>query len=183
MALSWAKKRNYLAWQKQLQSRTGFRYFWQFWSNYSFGFFVAAFVLLFFCPSLQDAAWPTVVLSAISFVTARWIIVPIINWRYKQERPYQEYKFEPITSKFFSLKTAIPNSFPSRHTTAFMSVAIVFACIVPGLGVMLVVVSAVTGAARVVLGFHWPSDILVGAIIGTVIGVLAVSLGFPAFFT
>lgn len=57
-------------------------------------------------------------------------------------------------------------SFPSGHTlhaVAFSSVAISF---VPALAVVLVPFALSIAASRVVLGLHYPSDVLVGAALG-----------------
>lgn len=57
-------------------------------------------------------------------------------------------------------------SFPSGHTlhaVAFTSVAIAY---VPSLAPVLVPFTVLTGLSRVVLGLHYPSDVLAGALIG-----------------
>lgn len=53
-------------------------------------------------------------------------------------------------------------SFPSGHACAAMAVALGFAHAFPALTVPLVVLAALVGASRVVLGVHYPGDVLVG---------------------
>jgi undecaprenyl-diphosphatase len=68
-------------------------------------------------------------------------------------------------------------SFPSGHTlhaTAFSLVAIAY---YPALGWMLVPFSLLVALSRVVLGLHYPSDVLAGALLGAAIA----SLSFVAF--
>lgn len=57
-------------------------------------------------------------------------------------------------------------SFPSGHTlhaVAFSSVAVAS---VPALAVVLIPFALLVAASRVVLGLHYPSDVLVGAVLG-----------------
>ena len=64
-------------------------------------------------------------------------------------------------------------SFPSGHAAAAMSVAFVYAMAFPSLAVPLVMVAAVVGASRVVLGVHYPGDVLVGQLIAVLTGIIA----------
>jgi undecaprenyl-diphosphatase len=57
-------------------------------------------------------------------------------------------------------------SFPSGHTlhaVAFSTLGVAF---VPALAVVLVPFAILVAASRVVLGLHYPSDVLVGAALG-----------------
>lgn len=56
-------------------------------------------------------------------------------------------------------------SFPSGHSAAAMSVAIVYAIAFPALAPMLVPLAVMVGASRVVLGVHYPGDVLTGQLI------------------
>ena len=65
-------------------------------------------------------------------------------------------------------------SFPSGHTlhaTAFTVVAIAY---YPWLAWLLLPFSLSVAASRVVLGVHYPSDVVAGAVIGLLLGVLAI---------
>lgn len=174
---------NYRKFQNKLASSQPFRYFWQFWGNYAFTFFVIACLIVLTQSELATVIKPLLWISILSFLIARGIVVFNINLFYERQRPYQKFNFSPITSKFFSWKTSTPNSFPSRHTVAYFSVAVVFAFFVPALGAALIGVGTLAGVARIILGYHWPSDILVGAIIGSVVAVLCVYFGYPIIFT
>ncbi len=154
----------YLNWQQKLQSDKFFRYWWQVWSNYSAVFFAISFVFVFRAAYFYNF----VILSVISFILARGVIVAVINLFYRKIRPYQLYGFVPITSRFFSFKTTTHNSFPSRHTAALASVATTAFLIAPWLGVLLFLVVIMTGIARVILGYHYPEDIFAGLIIGLI---------------
>ncbi|MDQ3018591.1 MAG: phosphatase PAP2 family protein, partial [bacterium] len=178
-AMKFESRLNYVGWQGKLQESSLFRRWWQFWSNYAFIFFAAAGLGL----TQQYNGYQILVLSFISFVVARGIVTTLINLGYHRVRPYQLYKFNPITSRFFSLQTAKPNSFPSRHTTAFTSVAAVVTMFNPVAGIILYGVTVMTGLGRIVLGYHYPTDILGGLTLGTLIGVLTVFIGSILLFT
>lgn len=173
----------YKHFQQRLASSKLFRYFWQFWSNYAFVFFIAA-AFIIIINDLYRLQWKEVLLlSAISFIFARGILVTVINLFYHKQRPYQKFNLFLITSKIFSWKTNIPNSFPSRHTTAYVSIAAVVALFFPWVGAGLILVSLLAGVGRVILGYHWPSDILAGALLGAVVAYYVVLFGHQLFFT
>lgn len=56
-------------------------------------------------------------------------------------------------------------SFPSGHACASMAVAAVFAAAFPSFAPLLLVVALIVGVSRVVLGAHYPGDVLVGQFI------------------
>lgn len=177
------KQATYLQYQEQIAASKVFRYFWQFWSNYAFVFFAAAALLALGSDKLFEYSKPVFVLSILAFLLTRGFFIAIINLIYERSRPYQRYDFEPITSNFFSFKTHMRNSFPSRHTATYFTVATTFIIFYPGLGACLMFVGLMAGGARVVMGYHWPSDIVVGAILGIIVGYLTFYIGYPLLFT
>lgn len=61
-------------------------------------------------------------------------------------------------------------SFPSGHALNAFAIGSVIALAFPYLAVPVFVVAASVAASRVVLGLHWLSDVLVGALVGAFIG-------------
>jgi undecaprenyl-diphosphatase len=56
-------------------------------------------------------------------------------------------------------------SFPSGHATAALAVTASFAAAMPGGGAMLVGFGLLVGWSRVVLGVHYPGDVLIGQVL------------------
>jgi len=58
-------------------------------------------------------------------------------------------------------------SFPSGHTTAAFSIATIFSLNYPALTIVFVVMALLIAISRVYLAVHYPTDVLVGIIVGT----------------
>lgn len=58
------------------------------------------------------------------------------------------------------------HSFPSGHTLHAVAFTIIAVAWFPGLAGVLVPLALLIGASRVVLGLHYPSDVVIGALIG-----------------
>jgi len=70
-------------------------------------------------------------------------------------------------------------SFPSGHTlhaVAFTTVALAH---YPGLAWLLVPFTACVGASRVVLGLHYPSDVIAATAIGAALAALSIAIAMP----
>lgn len=63
-------------------------------------------------------------------------------------------------------------SFPSGHATVSFACATVLAVALPRLAIPLYLLAAAIAWSRVVVGVHYPLDVLVGALLGTAIGLL-----------
>jgi undecaprenyl-diphosphatase len=60
-------------------------------------------------------------------------------------------------------------SFPSGHTLHAVTFTWLALCYFPSLAILLIPFSLMVAASRVVLGLHYPSDVLAGALIGGLI--------------
>ena len=58
-------------------------------------------------------------------------------------------------------------SFPSGHTTAAFSIAVSVALMYPGISSICISLATLVGISRMYLGVHYPSDVIVGILIGT----------------
>jgi len=67
-------------------------------------------------------------------------------------------------------------SFPSGHASAAFACATVIAWASPRLAVPVYVLAALVASSRVYVGVHYPLDVLGGALLGTLVGMVAVFL-------
>jgi undecaprenyl-diphosphatase len=68
------------------------------------------------------------------------------------------------------------SSFPAGHAATAFAGAVVLAFVVPRAAPLLVSIAALIGFSRIYVGVHYPSDVLAGAVIGAVVGVICVAL-------
>lgn len=97
----------------------------------------------------------------------------ILKRRFHRKRPY-EYAENP----YFDLARLpyFPSdrfSFPSGHAMNAFAIGTVISLAFPSLAPLALLLAASIGASRVVLGFHFVSDVLVGSVLGSLIGGLA----------
>ncbi len=67
-------------------------------------------------------------------------------------------------------------SLPSLHTANWFAVATPLALAAPAAAPVLFALATLVGLSRVVAGVHWPSDALLGALLGVAMGLLATFL-------
>ena len=81
----------------------------------------------------------------------------------ERARPWLLWPIEPLVTE------KDPNSFPSGHTCAAFAAAMAWARTLPLKRdqVIAVVMAVLMGLSRLYVGVHYPSDVLVGAIIGS----------------
>ena len=68
------------------------------------------------------------------------------------------------------------DSFPSGHTTASFAVAVVLAKSFPKLGWLVYGVAGIVAVSRAVRGSHFPTDVIAGICLGTIVGI---SVAYP----
>jgi undecaprenyl-diphosphatase len=95
----------------------------------------------------------------------------IFKKSFKRNRPAN------ILNNYQSLVT--PNdefSFPSGHTSASFMMTTIISILVPALFPLLIIWALGVGSSRVILGVHFPTDILAGALLGTSVAFLTLNL-------
>jgi len=111
-----------------------------------------------------------VLVSMAAALIARYGVKNLILFFYDRPRPYVGSTF---THKLISVG-ADENlqSFPSGHALFFFALSAVIYSFNKKLGIFFLASSLLMSIARVFVGVHWPSDILVGAILGIITGVI-----------
>jgi undecaprenyl-diphosphatase len=113
-------------------------------------------------PFLQDAGRNLALSLAISHV----IVVLCKNFL-PRRRPYQVFE-----NVFTGGKLLQDASFPSGHSTAAFAAATVLSVTFPVLFALFYGLAVIVAVSRVYLGLHYPSDITIGGVLGTVTAVL-----------
>lgn len=77
------------------------------------------------------------------------------------------------------LTSGDPNSFPSGHTSAAFAAGLVWARALPKAWMRrtAVIQAVLMGLSRLYVGVHYPSDVVSGAVVGTVCALLALWIG------
>jgi undecaprenyl-diphosphatase len=109
----------------------------------------------------------------LAFILSRGILTTTIQYFADRSRPFKVLgfapPFEPLTS----------GAMPSGHTSALFSIAFVMFTVDPRWGAVYLVLSLLVGLGRVFVGVHWPSDVLVGMLVGLASGFFVYKLLTP----
>jgi len=115
-----------------------------------------------------------VLVSVIAALVARLAVKNIILLFYSSPRPFISL---PSANKLISASSAENwQSFPSGHTILFFALSAVIYSFNRKVGIFFFFCSALMGTARVFVGVHWPSDILAGAVLGIIVGIITMWL-------
>ena len=96
-----------------------------------------------------------------------FVVVSIFRKLIYSPRPYTKYDITPLINK-----DKIGESFPSRHTlSAFLITMTGFYVYFP-VGIVLTVISLIIAITRVVSGVHFTKDVIAGAVIGILSGII-----------
>lgn len=90
-------------------------------------------------------------------------LVSLLRDVIKRPRPFDTLKVKP------SLEHESGGSFPSKHSSSAMIIALSFFFINPSLGALLILLAFITGASRVFTGVHYPMDVLAGQVIAVLV--------------
>ena len=127
-------------------------------------FIVLGLVLLLFRPT-RKAGFSALCAMLIGLVVVNFTIKPLIA----RERPWL------VIEGFVNLvEEKDPNSFPSGHTNTAFAFALALCMAAPKrwMKITAVCMAVVMGLSRLYVGVHFPSDVLVGALIGSLCGLL-----------
>lgn len=132
-----------------------------------------------------------------------WFVMLVMVWLLKEQYSYKQIIYLACASlcatalyKLLKTKTLRPRpyqvhqvivlgdrpldhySFPSGHTLHAVLATIVFGYISPVLLYLMLPFTVLVALSRVILGLHYPTDVLVGALLGVTLAGMALTMGY-----
>jgi membrane-associated phospholipid phosphatase len=102
------------------------------------------------------------------------VVNQIISHAWHRDRPFQTHHVAHI---FGARKTDA--SFPSDHASASFGIAVAIMLIDPLVGIAFLVLAVLITVGRVIVGEHYPGDVLAGAAIGSLSALVVVQVAEP----
>ena len=129
---------------------------------------IAVTLLLLIIPKTRKVGLMCFVALVLMVIFNNMLIKNIVD----RPRPYTQ-----IPDLRLLVKEADDASFPSGHSCSAFAVAVVCLKKLPKkIGVPLVILAAAIALSRLYVGIHYPTDVLVGSVLGIIIALAAVKL-------
>ena len=97
---------------------------------------------------------------ALSLLLARGILTELIRYFYHRPRPFLVLDFEPLIEKMNQ------GALPSGHAAFYFALAGAIFFLNRRSGWYFLIGASAVGFGRVLVGVHWPLDIVIGALAG-----------------
>ncbi|MBI2278905.1 MAG: phosphatase PAP2 family protein [Candidatus Brennerbacteria bacterium] len=110
-----------------------------------------------------------VIFLTLAILVSRGLITEAVRYFVGRARPFITLQFEPL------IEQSATSAFPSGHAAALFALAMAAWFINRKWGYWFFALALINGVARVIVGVHWPTDVLAGAVAG-VVSALAVHL-------
>ncbi len=124
-------------------------------------------VLWFRLVRRADALWPFALYALASFA-ATGLVVNLLKVGLGRTRPGLLFDYGRYEFTWMSLVGGT-QSFPSGHAAAIAAAALLLALLVPRLTALFAAIALVVAASRLLIVFHYPSDVLAGLVLGLMI--------------
>ena len=112
----------------------------------------------------------TVGLTLLAVSGCPFVAVSLLRYLIDAPRPYEVYDLSGLGLEVPRHKSG--RSFPSRHTFSAFLIGTLLLPGVPSLGAVVLLVGICLATSRVLLGIHFIRDVVSGAVIGVIAGVL-----------
>ncbi len=135
---------------------------------------VAAIALWFLARPGEDRKWKIAAGSALGAAALGLLVNRVIASLHHRDRPFITH---PSAHVFGPHKT--DPSFPSDHTTAAIAIAVAVLLIDSAVGLVFLALAVLIAVGRVIVGEHYPGDVLGSTAIGVVAAFVVVRFGRP----
>jgi len=129
---------------------------------YLIGFGIAFLVFRFLW---KNQLWERYALFLFGTVAVSGIAADIVKWTLGRYRPSELFERGLYGFDFLHIDRAL-TGFPSGHTTTVFALAMAIAYLWPKWSVFAWIFAILVGISRIVIGAHYPSDVMSGAVIG-----------------
>lgn len=131
-----------------------------------FEYFLWLGLLIFLAVNFKKY-WKMVLEAGVAAVFTRFVLAQFIRYLWFRQRPFVSLNFVPLINQ-----SADEASFPSGHASFYFALSTIVYYYNKKAGIFFYISSFLIVLSRVFTGVHWPSDILVGAILGILMGYL-----------
>jgi undecaprenyl-diphosphatase len=135
---------------------------------------VAAFALWFFARPGGDRKWKIAAGSALGAAALGLVVNRIVAAIHHRDRPFITH---PSAHVFGPHKTDA--SLPSDHATAALAIAVAVLLIDSAVGLVFLVLAVLIAVGRVIIGEHYPGDVLTSTVIALAAAFIVVRPGRP----
>jgi undecaprenyl-diphosphatase len=136
---------------------------------------LAAFALWLLARPGGDRKWKFAAASALAAAALGLLVNRVIAGAWHRDRPYETHH----VARIFGPRKA-DASFPSDHATAAIAIATAVLLIDVRAGLIFATLAVLIAIGRVVVGEHYPGDVLTSALIGVTAAFVVVRLARPA---
>ena len=112
---------------------------------------------------------PVIFVEFLVILGAPMVIVDLLRRFIDAPRPYQVYDFFTTQPK-----RKLGASFPSRHAFSAFVIGTVCFFVFPVIGIVTLILATLMCFARVLLGIHFVRDVVCGALVGIISGIIGV---------
>ena len=121
-------------------------------------------ILLSYCIFLFKIIYSNYLIPAVLLPIGALMTNTLTRRYFNAPRPFEVYAFTPLKPHDNG------NSFPSRHSTSAMIIALTITKVYPIWGTSLILTAILIGLTRILCGVHFPKDVLGGFAIAAFFG-------------
>ena len=135
---------------------------------------VAAAAMWFLARPRGEAKWKLASASALAAGALAFVVNQAIHAVWDRPRPYESH-----AGVYHPHAHSTDASFPSDHASAAFGIAVAIVLFDPIVAVPFLVLAALIGIGRVIVGAHYPGDVLAGLLVGAAAAAVVVRLARP----